>query len=89
MTAEELLVLIRRDIRQQIEMALQFKASNHFASNLKAAREVSVEVENWLDNLIKDNQLANSVDYVKSNDELVVKYLSLQRKVEAIKEMLS
>lgn len=55
MTAEALLTLIRRDIGQHIQLAIQFKASSHFASNLKAAREVSTDVENWIDNLLKDN----------------------------------
>ncbi len=55
MTAEQLLKLIRRDIGSHIQISLQFKGGDHFAQNLKAAREVSAETEAWIDALIKDN----------------------------------
>lgn len=55
MTAEELLVLIRRDIGDQIQTAVQFRLGNHLAANMRAGSEISAEINSWIDALTKNN----------------------------------
>lgn len=58
MKSEDLLALIRRDLPQQVEWTLQFKAPHDFATNLKMCKEVSTELLKWFDSVIEANPTA-------------------------------
>lgn len=91
MTADELLVVIRRDIGQQITMALQFRMSNHLAANMKIAREVEIVITDWLDALLKQNNLAGYKDgcYEGTREDWVARCYHAEAKLDKIKEILS
>jgi hypothetical protein len=53
--ANDLLTLIRRDIRMVIQQSLSYKGGHDFAQNLRASTEVAKEVEGWIDQMIEAN----------------------------------
>lgn len=90
MTSDELIQVIRRDLPTQIQNALQFRAGNHFASNLKAAREVSDELLAWLEALCRDNSIAGFKDgiYEGTRDDWTDRAFAAEARLDRIREIL-
>lgn len=88
MTADELLVVIRRDIGQQIQMALQFRTGDHIAHNIKMAREVSIVITDWLDSLMK-NKTSDDTEIYQSDEVWADRAYCAEAKLDKIKEILS
>lgn len=89
-TADELLIIIRRDIGGQVQNALQFKMGNHLAANMRVAGEAAKEITDWIDGLTRDNQLADYKDglYRGTVDDWTDRAYRAENKLSDIMEIL-